>query len=155
MNEFQHIHVKDVPQEHKNEHDDYEFFRRSLLKRKNGRSTVEHYEIPPGKSMCPYHYHLKNEESFYILSGKGLLKTPGGEREVCAGDFLFFPPNEAGAHKLTNISESENLIYLDFDTSDDLEVCVYPDSGKIGIWGDGINKLYMKEQNVGYYDGEK
>ena len=154
MNNFQHIHVDDVPQEHKNDHPDYEFFRRNLRNTEDGDSMVAHYEIPPGKSAFPYHYHLKNEESYYILSGKGLLKTPEGEKEVCAGDFLFFPPDESGAHKLTNISKTENLVYLDFDTDHDLEVCIYPDTGKIAIWGKGINKLYKEEQNVGYYDGE-
>ena len=66
----------------------------------------------------------------------------------------FFPANESGAHKLINISETENLVYLDFGTMNDLDVCFYPDSGKVGIWGKNINKFYKTEQNVGYYEGE-
>ena len=36
-------------------------------------SVVSVYEIPPLKSAYPYHYHHKNEETLYIISGKGVL----------------------------------------------------------------------------------
>jgi len=97
---------------------------------------------------------MKSEEVFYILSGKGLLKTPDGEKTVTAGDYIFFPANENGAHKLTNISDTETLVYLDFDTYNDIDVAFYPDSGKVGIWGKNINQLYKIKDQVGYYDGE-
>jgi len=114
-----------------------------------------HYmKFPPKKTAYPYHYHMKSEEVFYILSGKGLLKTPDGEKTVTAGDYIFFPANENGAHKLTNISDTETLVYLDFDTYNDIDVAFYPDSGKVGIWGKNINQLYKIKDQVGYYDGE-
>jgi uncharacterized cupin superfamily protein len=97
---------------------------------------------------------MKNEESFYIISGKGVLKTPLGDRSVSAGDFLFFPANEKGAHKLTNTSKTESLIYLDFDTYHDIDVAFYPDSGKIGVWGKNINQLYKTNDQVEYYKDE-
>ena len=156
MDEARVLSVQEVPQKHKNDHEGYEYFRRLLVGRGwgTGNSTVAQYEIPPGKSPYPYHYHISNEESFYILSGRALLRTPQGERQVGAGDFLHFPPGEGGAHKLTNISETETLVYLDFDVEYGLEVAIYPDSGKIGIWGKDINKLYRQEQDVDYYEGE-
>lgn len=77
-------------------------------------SVVNVYKIPPLKSAYPYHYHYKNGETFYIISGKGVLKTPNGERTVEAGELLFFPTGEAGTHKLTNCCEAENLVYIDF-----------------------------------------
>ena len=70
------------------------------------------------------------------------------------GDLLFFPAGEAGAHKLTNPSETEALVYLDFDIVHDLDVTVYPDSGKLGIWGKDTNKLYRIGDDVDYYEGE-
>ena len=66
----------------------------------------------------------------------------------------FFPANENGAHKLTNTSETERLVYIDFDTSNDLDVALYPDSGKIGIWGKEVNQIYKTDQNVAYFEGE-
>lgn len=98
--------------------------------------------------------HMKNEESFYVISGKGILKTPLEDKMVSAGDFLFFPTNEKGAHKLTNTSEIELLIYLDFDTYNDIDVTLYPDSGKIGVWGENINRLYRVNDQVDYYKDE-
>ena len=96
---------------------------------------------------------MKNEECFYILSGSGTLKTPQGKREVKAGDFLFFPANENGAHKLTNTG-TEPLTYLDLDTAHDIDVTFYPDSDKIAVWGRGINQVYKTENQVNYYEGE-
>ena len=56
---------------------------------------VSVYEIPPMKAAYPYHFHHNNEETFYIISGEGILRTPNGEREVGAGDLLFFPGHVA------------------------------------------------------------
>jgi len=150
-----HTRISDVPPKHKSEHGDYECYRRKLVPFGLAKECdISFYEIPPGKAACPYHYHTKNEEAFYIVNGKGILKTPTGEREVSSGDFLFFPANEKGAHKLTNASEMELLTYLDFDTHSEIDVAIYPDSGKIGIWGKNINQVYRVNQQVDYYDGE-
>lgn len=155
MSEIFHAKATDVQREHKNDHEGYEFFRRSLIPKGFAKDcTVALYEIPPGKSAHPYHYHIKNEESFYILSGKGILKTPKGNKEVSAGEFIFFPASVNGAHKLTNISKTEPLVYLDFDTSNDLEVAVYPDSGKVGIFGSTLRQIYKTSDQVDYYKDE-
>ncbi len=155
MSEPLHVKASEVLVKHKREHKDYEYYRRDLLPKGFGEQcAVSLYEIPPGKSAYPYHYHMKNEESFYIISGNGILKTPMGDKMVSAGDFLFFPANEKGAHKLTNISETEGLIYLDFDTHNDIDVAFYPDSGKIGVWGKNTNQLYKIEDQVEYFKDE-
>jgi uncharacterized cupin superfamily protein len=150
-----HIKPADILSEHENEHEGYEYNKRELVaKGQAAQCFVSMYEIPPGKSAYPYHYHTKREEVFYILSGSGTLKTPDGERNVAAGDFLFFPANENGAHKITNTSETKTLVYLDFDTYNDIDVAFYPDSGKIGIWGKNIDQLYKTDRQSEYYDDE-
>ena len=155
MSEIKHRKIEDIPASHKCEHGDYEYFRRKFIPFGGAKNTlVSVYEVPPGKAAYPYHFHHKNEETFYILSGEGLLKTPDGERIVEAGELLFFPAGEAGAHKLTNSSATEMLVYIDFGVVHDIDVTVYPDSDKIGIWGMGINKLYPQNADVDYYDGE-
>lgn len=155
MLEQLHVNPLKIEQQHKCEHEGYEYFKRPLVTKDAAEGcAVAYYEVPPGKAAYPYHYHMKNEECFYMIRGKGILKTPQGEREVLAGEFLYFPANEAGAHKLTNASETEMLVYIDFDTRHDLEVSFYPDSQKIGIWGKGIDKLYRTEDQVEYYRGE-
>ena len=155
MSEIKHSIIEEIPAVHRAEHEDYEYYRRKFVPMGGANNAlVSVYEIPPGKSAYPYHYHHKNEETFYILSGEGILKTPEGEKKVAAGDLLFFPTGPAGAHKLTNCSETENLTYLDFDVVHDVDIAVYPDSDKIGIWGMGINRIYPHNSAVDYYEGE-
>ena len=155
MSEIKHESIGNIPKSHKNEHEGYEYYRRKFVPfgvAKNALVSV--YEIPPKKVAYPYHYHHNNEETFYIISGEGILRTPNGERKVSAGDLLFFPTGAEGAHKLTNSSETENLVYIDFDVVHDVDITIYPDSEKIGVWGMGINKLYPQASEVDYYDGE-
>lgn len=141
--------------EHKAQHPDYEYVKREFVPRGYAEKTmVSVYEIPPKKSAYPYHYHLKNEETFYIISGEGMLRTPKGERTVRAGDLLFFPANESGAHKLTNTSDNEMLTYIDFSVIHDIDVTLYPDSDKIAVWGKNTNRVYRTDDNVTYYEGE-
>lgn len=151
---MKHCNLDDLPRKHKVGAEGYEFTRQDFLGVHEARSLVRVYELPPGKSAYPYHYHLKNEETFFILKGEGLLRSAGGERAVNSGDLLFFPAGEEGAHKLTNTSDTEPLVYLDFDIVHDLDVTMYPDSGKIGIWGKDTNKLYRIDDDVDYYEGE-
>jgi len=155
MSDILHVRAEEIPPKHKDEHDGYAYVRRDLVPRNcTGNTLVSQYEIPPLKSAYPYHFHHKDEETFYILKGEGLLRTPKGEQIVRTGHVLFFPASPEGAHKLTNTSSTETLVYMDFDIIHDLDVAEYPDSGKIGVWGKGINKLYQREEDVGYYEGE-
>lgn len=155
MGDIVHIKLSAVPGKLKKEHKNYEYVKHELIpKGYANQCAVSLYEILPGKSAYPYHYHTKNEESFYIISGSGILKTPDKEDRVTAGDFLFFPANEKGAHKLTNTSDTELLVYLDFDTYNDIDVALYPDSGKIGVWGKNVNQVYKVSNQVDYYEDE-
>ena len=152
---IKHSHPDELPASRKCEHADYEYFKKEFIPRGAADKTmVSVYGIPPMRSAYPYHYHLKNEETFYILSGEGILKTPEGERRVAAGELIFFPAGSDGAHKLTNTSPTENLVYIDFDVIHDLDVCIYPDSDKIAVWGKDVNKVYELSSAVDYYKGE-
>ena len=57
----------------------------------------------------------------HIISGEGILRTQDGERTVREGELLFFPTGPKGAHKLTNASETERLVYIDFDVVHDVD----------------------------------
>ena len=152
MSSILHMRPEDMRVSH-NAHGDYEYTKRTFVRRGTGSTLLCIYEIPPGKSAYPYHYHLKDEESFHILSGEGTLRTPQGERRVAAGDFLYFPAGPEGAHKLTNTG-TEALTYIDFDVIHDIDVCFYPDSGKLAVWGKDVNRVYPVDANVNYYEGE-
>lgn len=155
MDNMKHCKIDELNASHKCIHDGYEYFKRDFVPRGYAEKTmVSVYEIPPLKSAYPYHFHLKNEETFYIISGEGILRTPDGEESVSAGDLLFFPANCKGAHKLTNTSPTEKLIYIDFDVIHDMDVTMYPDSNKVAVWGKNVNRVYKIDSNVDYYEGE-
>ena len=111
------------------------------------------YTLQPGKSNYPYHQHTGTEEVFYIISGTATLKTPKGDVIVSGGDVIVMPPNENGAHMLTNHS-AEPLVYLDVHTLSSPEVIIYPDSGNVRILAGNMQKSYKIESEVNYLDGE-
>lgn len=145
-----------IEPKHKCEHEPYEYYKYEIIKEsQKGQCEVAVYEIPPQKANYPYHYHLQNEEVFYIISGNGILETPDGNRTISAGDIIFCPPSEKGAHRIMNPSQTEKLVYIDFDTVHSPEVVIYPHSDKIGIIvNDGPNRFFKRTTSVDYYEGE-
>ncbi len=136
-------------------HEPYEYFKHLVMSGRDNACQVAFYELPPKKSNYPYHYHTNVTEVFYIIRGTGIFKTPEGERHVRAGDVIVCPPYEKGAHKITNASETETLVYLDVDTASDTDIAVYPDSGKVGVLAHGhYTAFFKKEDEAAYYDGE-
>lgn len=141
---------------HKNEHEPYEYYKYEITNRSEEcQCYVAIYEIPPQKANYPYHYHLKNEEVFYIISGNGVLRTPEGDKAISAGDVIVCPPEENGAHKLINTSTTQKLVYLDVDTVNSPDLVYYPDSEKVGVIVNGQSSTFFKKQSaVDYYEGE-
>jgi quercetin dioxygenase-like cupin family protein len=58
-------------------------------------------EVQP-KSSTPYHSHNWEHEVF-ILSGRGVIKTEDGERQLSREDVVFIPANEK--HCFTNTGD--------------------------------------------------
>lgn len=109
------------------------------------------YELPPGQSICPYHWEAGDEEWLVVLTGRPTLRTPDGERELGPWDAVCFPTGAEGAHKVTNRSEEPARVAM-LSTRNDPGVAVYPDSNKIGAWPPG--KLFRLDDAVDYWDGE-
>jgi uncharacterized cupin superfamily protein len=110
------------------------------------------YELPPGQSVCPYHWEQPCEEWLLVLDGRPTLRDPDGEHELAVGDFVCFPAGPDGAHKVTNRSDATARVLI-LSTKDDAAVVVYPDSDKIGVWPPG--KLFRFGDAVDYWDGER
>ncbi len=109
------------------------------------------YELPPGQSVCPYHYEVGFEEWLIVLTGTPTLRTPAGEQELRPWDAAFFRDGEEGAHKVTNRTvELVRIAILSNKTQPG--VAVYPDSQKLGVWPQ--NKLFRLTDAVDYWDGE-
>jgi uncharacterized cupin superfamily protein len=88
------------------------------------------YELLPGQTQCPYHFHHGNEELILVLQGRPIVRTPDGERELEPGDVLHFPRGPAGAHHVLNRT-AEPARYVVADSKTTPEIVEYPDSGKL------------------------
>jgi len=112
------------------------------------------YELPPGQSICPYHYEYPDEEWLLVLEGLVTVRHEGGELELGRGDLVCFPPGPDGAHKVTCLGDETARVVM-ISTKEKPAVAVYPDSGKVGIWpGDDRDVLMMRRDKLEYYDGE-
>lgn len=147
--------AESTPSKHES-HESYEYFKHLIVPKKlENQCTVAIMEIPPQKSSYPYHFHAGITEVFYIISGKGILETPDGTKEVTQGDVIICPQGKEGAHRISNTSESDMLVYLDCDTISTTDIAFYPHSGKIGFIIDGQpNTFFDSANNVDYYKGE-
>jgi uncharacterized cupin superfamily protein len=67
-------------------------------------TAIKLFEIPPGESVCPYHYEYV-EEWLLVVDGDVAVRTPHGEELARAGVLARFPSGRDGAHKLTNRAE--------------------------------------------------
>jgi uncharacterized cupin superfamily protein len=116
---------------------------------------VSVYELPPGQSICPYHYEYAEEEWLLVLEGTPTLRTPEGSQALEPWDVVFFPTGPEGAHGVRN-ETPHTVRVLMFSTVTHPAATVYPDSGKIGIWtGNADDDLIVeKTSGVGYYHGE-
>jgi len=112
------------------------------------------YELPPGQSICPYHYEYPEEEWVVVLSGRVTVRHPGGEQELGEGDVICFPPGPDGAHKVTCLGDDVARVLMT-STKQTPAIAVYPDSDKVAIFpGDDRDRLMMRRATLDYWDGE-
>jgi uncharacterized cupin superfamily protein len=113
------------------------------------------YELPPGQSICPYHYEYTEEEWLLVLAGQATVRTPAGEEVLGAGELVCFPTGPDGAHKVTNAT-GETVRVLMLSTMAPVGVSVYPDSDKIGVYpGNAEDRILVhRGSGVDYWHGE-
>jgi uncharacterized cupin superfamily protein len=115
--------------------------------------------LPPGKVQCPFHSHHGEEEMFFVLEGEGELRFGAARYPLRANDVIACPTGGAEvAHQIINTGTAP-LRYLAVSTREALEVCEYPDSGKISVVSDqpggaSLRKMFRGDATLDYYDGE-
>jgi mannose-6-phosphate isomerase-like protein (cupin superfamily) len=75
---------------------------RELLAHRNScirNQTLAEARLPAGGSTAPHH-HVKTEEIYYILEGRGLMRIGRETAAVAPGDAIAIPPG--AAHQITN-----------------------------------------------------
>jgi uncharacterized cupin superfamily protein len=116
--------------------------------------------LPPGKVQCPFHVHRAEEEMFLILEGEGELRFGDKRYPLRKHDVIACPAGGPEvAHQIINTGTIP-MRYLALSTLAEVEICQYPDSGKVsavaGRHGEsGLRKIFRAETAVDYYDGEK
>jgi uncharacterized cupin superfamily protein len=110
-------------------------------------------EIAPGKQSCPFHYHQREEEHFFVLSGRCILRSGTERYEMGPSDYVCFPAGTAVAHCFENPFD-EPCRVLAIGTRDPNEVAVYPDSGKALVHA-LRSILPLPEQSLDYWHGER
>ena len=107
--------------------------------------------LTSGQYSFPYHFHRNAEELIMILSGTLTMRSLDGFKILKQGDIVFFEMGETSAHQFYN-HDSNPCTYLDIKTVAGLDVCEYPDSGKINI--SPFNEIFVKDSQVDYFHGE-
>jgi uncharacterized cupin superfamily protein len=113
------------------------------------------YELPPGQSICPYHYEYGEEEWVLVLAGRPSVRTPEGTEQVEPFEVVFFPKGPAGAHQILNDTDEPARVLM-WSTVVTPTATAYPDSDKVAVWtGDRAENLIARRSSaVDYYDGE-
>lgn len=122
-----------------------------------------HIELPPGQRSWPFHAHMANEEGIFILQGRPMLRLGSGTVSLQPGDYVAFPAGSEYAHQLVNGTEGTTK-YLCFSTMVPNDVCLYPDSNKVGVFGGSapggddslreITRFYRNDADVDYWSDE-
>lgn len=102
------------------------------MRPRGGRLGVVQTRVPPHTAGCPFHHHLREDEVFFVLSGRGVLRYGDDLFELSAGDCVSCPAGTGVAHQIGNPYDEE-LVYLAIGPHDPHEVCGYPDSGKVFV----------------------
>lgn len=119
------------------------------------------YELLPGQTQCPYHFHHGNEELILVLRGRPTLRTPEVEHELEPGDVAHFPTGPEGTHQVLNRTQ-DAVRYVVVDSKVSPEIIEYPDSGKFASMafnesqrGGPLWTIHRLDDSVDYFDGEQ
>lgn len=97
---------------------------------------------------------------FLILEGEGELRFGDQRFPIRKHDVIACPTGGPEvAHQIINTGAGP-MRYLALSTLVEVEVCEYPDSGKVGVMAaspgaPGLRKIFRAEETVDYYDREK
>ncbi len=94
--------------------------------------------IKPGSRSALRHWHLKQDEFIYIVSGELMLVTDAGEQLLTAGMCAGFQAGKPDGHHLVNRS-AQDAVYLEVGDRTPGDGANYPDddlvaSAVVGGW---------------------
>ena len=100
--------------------------------------------IKPGSASALRHWHSREDEFVYILSGELVLITDAGEQVLVAGMAAGFPAGKADGHCLVNRSAAD-AVYLEVGGRDANDAVFYPDDDLEGRATTSGRKFFHKD----------
>jgi uncharacterized cupin superfamily protein len=82
--------------------------------------------IVPGGQSSSRHWHLRQDEFVYVLSGEVVLEMDAGEETLRAGMCAGFPAGTRDGHRFVNRTNADALLLVVGDRTPDDEIG-YPD----------------------------
>jgi uncharacterized cupin superfamily protein len=106
------VHISEVPSEVWYEGSDREIRGKSLCDVGGpAKVGVGYVELPPGSHTKPGHWHSKEEEHLYTLSGQATLHLGAACFTLHPGSYVCFPAGQPLAHYIHNTGR-ETFAYL-------------------------------------------
>ncbi len=109
-------------------------------------------ELAPGRQNCPFHWHVREEEHFYVLEGECVLRVGDDRHAMGPGDYVCFPAGTGVGHCFEN-PHPRPCRLLAIGQRDPAEIAVYPDSGKAKLRAMEAIVPWPSE-GLDYWDGE-
>jgi uncharacterized cupin superfamily protein len=106
--------------------------------------------LPPGAWSSQRHWHTREDEFVYVLSGEVVLVTDGGEEVLRAGDAAGFSAGDANGHCLQNRSNADARV-LEIGTRVPGETAYYSDIDMVAQ-AEGNRTVYTRRDGTPYPD---
>lgn len=95
--------------------------------------------LGPGAQSALRHWHTREDEFVYMLSGEVVLMTDGGEQVLRAGQCTGYPAGSTDAHHFINRSGAAAQ-YLEIGSRFDDDIAHYPDDDLMWLGGAAAHK---------------
>jgi len=97
------------------------------------RLAANLYELEPAAVVSPLHFHHRNEELLFVLSGTPSLRRSDTDiRRLSPGEIVAFPAGPDGAHEILNESDHPARVLI-CATNDLPEVAEQTDADRLAV----------------------
>jgi len=100
--------------------------------------------VRPGSASALRHWHSREDEFIYVLSGELVLVTDSGEQLLTAGVAAGFPAGKADGHCLVNRTDRD-AVYLEIGDRRADDSVTYPDDDLEGHATASGRKFFHKD----------
>lgn len=107
--------------------------------------------LAPGSCSALRHWHTKQDEFIYVISGEVTLITNAGEQILQPGMMAGFPAGEPDGHHLVNRSHAV-VVYLEIGDRTPNDEGNYPDDDLIAKLGSDGNYIFLHKDGTPYED---